>query len=200
MIRALDAGVLHIGPVIVKFGNIHEPAKWEDKPTHFGADIVVTPEEKAVMEVELLPHWEKSVDWFCNERKNTTPKQKSSARKLTISDMFKEEVDREGKETGNFTFRAKANIRDGEPVMASRPPCVLADGTTPYTGLVGRGDKVIVSCRISPWVTGVGQGISLRLLGVQLIEKSAGTGGSGPAFADYSTAHGSDDGEEESDY
>lgn len=110
-------------------------------------------------------------------------------KKIALEDLVTPEMrkDESGKKvpTGRYklSFSMKAKGFKVNCVGTEKGP----DGKLlPYEGIIGRGDKIRLNYEMRVWVTGTGQGVSLRVLSAQLVEKAPyeGTGG-GNYAADF---------------
>ena len=82
-------------------------------------------------------------------------------------------LDDEGNETGDydFTFKAKAGVLKDGVLIPKAPPLLVDAKRNPIKAAVGNGSQVKVSYNVNPWMTpALGVGISLQLLGVQVLD------------------------------
>ncbi len=102
-------------------------------------------------------------------------------------DLYEEEVDDEGEETGRiiFKFKLKAKVKtktkewDQRPRLFDGKAQPIAEGVNPWTGSEGK-----VSCEVFPYYMETTKmfGLSLRCQAVQILKLVSGQGKSGSDF------------------
>jgi len=112
---------------------------------------------------------------------------KAKLKKATTADLYEEEVDDEGEETGRiiFKFKLKAKVKtktkewDQAPRLFDGKAQPIAEGVNPWTGSEGK-----VSCEVFPYYMETTKqfGLSLRCVAVQILKLVAGQGKSGGDF------------------
>jgi len=112
---------------------------------------------------------------------------KAKLKKATTADLYEEEVDDEGEETGRiiFKFKLKAKVKaktkewDQAPRLFDGKAQPLAEGVNPWTGSEGK-----VSVEVFPYYMETSKqfGLSLRCIAVQILKLVKGQGKSGGDF------------------
>lgn len=112
---------------------------------------------------------------------------KAKLKKASTNDLYEEEVDDEGEETGRiiFKFKLKAKVKtktkewDQQPRLFDGALNPIPEGVNPWTGSEGK-----ISSEIFPYYmeTTKAFGLSLRCNAVQILKLVAGQGKSGKDF------------------
>ena len=97
--------------------------------------------------------------------------------KLRLADKpWTDEVDQDGKNTGNILFRFKVKAKTMSGI--DRRPILVDSDLKPMSDLIGSGSKMVVSYEPASWyVPSLGVGMTLRLKGVQVLELREYSGG-----------------------
>ncbi len=108
-------------------------------------------------------------------------------KKANVADLYEEEVDDEGEETGRFIFKFKLKAKvktktkewDQKPRLFDSQAQPISGDVNPWTGTVGK-----VSAEVFPYYMGTTKsfGLSLRCQAVQILDLVTGGGASADDF------------------
>lgn len=164
---------------------------------------------------ELIAQLEAARDKFAAEVRKETPKTK----KYSLADVYEEETDDEGNETGRliFKFKKPAAFEKDDKLVKINPPALFDAANQPLTKVdVWSGSELRIAGHIRPYAMDSSKsiGVSLRIDGAQVIslvsagERTAESlgfdavdgGYTAPTIDNVETAGETDDGEDEDEF
>lgn len=153
---------------------IYPHIKAPDPHKEYGGDFTCKLRVPAAEAQEFIDFLEGVRDPYAAEEKKKDPKKK----KWTVADVYEEELDDDGEETGNliFKFKLKHKIVDretGEVKFTQRPAVFDSDGNQlKKVPNVGGGSTLIVGGTVVPYAMAATKllGVSLRMEGVQILD------------------------------
>lgn len=172
---------------IIKYAHISKPNTKFDEGGVYTVDLVIDEATKNAFEKDILALTEAAKQSIYADPKNAS--RLAKIKKFTDHSPIKAEEDEEGNETGNFIvkFKAKATYTENGVTKPSQKPAVVdAKKKTMNPDIVGRGSKVKVAFRVTPFANDSAKsiGISLRLSAVQVLELVQFGGGGADAFGE----------------
>jgi len=160
-----------------------EPDYKFDAKGKYSADVVLDPKDEST--AHFIKGMENLRDRALAEAKeNLAP---AKAKQVVTREVFWEDTDKDGNETGNIVIKTKANAIDFKE-NAVTIPVFNAKGIEEqdWNTLIGNGSKIKLQVWASPYHMANGNyvGISYKLKKVQIVELSEFSGGADEGFGD----------------
>lgn len=160
-----------------------EPDTKFDAAGRYSADLVLNPKDEATAKfIEMMETMRDKA--LAEAKENLTP---AKAKQVVTRDVFHEDTDQDGNETGKIVIKTKAAAIDykGNPAPI---PVYNAKGIEEenWNKLIGNGSKIKLQVWASPYHMANGNyvGVSYKLKKVQVVELNEYSAGGDDSFGD----------------